>query len=37
MLEYMRHTKMKWPALAFDKVAKADDLKRFYWVTASLV
>jgi|HubBroStandDraft_1064217.scaffolds.fasta_scaffold168096_2 thiol-disulfide isomerase/thioredoxin len=30
MLQYMRHTKMKWPALAFDKVAGADDLKKFY-------
>jgi thiol-disulfide isomerase/thioredoxin len=30
MLQYMRHTKMKWPALAFDKVAAADDLKKFY-------
>jgi thiol-disulfide isomerase/thioredoxin len=30
MLEYMRHTKMNWPALAFDKVAKADDLKKYY-------
>jgi thiol-disulfide isomerase/thioredoxin len=30
MLGYMRHTKMKWPALAFDKVAGADDLKKFY-------
>jgi thiol-disulfide isomerase/thioredoxin len=30
MLRYMRHTKMNWPALAFDKVAGADDLKKFY-------
>jgi thiol-disulfide isomerase/thioredoxin len=30
MFQYMRHTKMKWPALAFDKVAGADDLKKFY-------
>ena len=30
MLQYMRHVKMKWPALAFDKVAAAEDLKRFY-------
>jgi nucleoredoxin len=30
MLQYMRHVKMKWPALAFDKVAAADDLKKFY-------
>lgn len=30
MLQYMRVTKMKWPALAFDKVAAADDLKKFY-------
>jgi thiol-disulfide isomerase/thioredoxin len=30
MLQYMRHTKMKWPALAFDKVAEAADLKKFY-------
>jgi thiol-disulfide isomerase/thioredoxin len=30
MLQYMRHVKMKWPALAFDKVAGADDLKKFY-------
>ena len=30
MLQYMRHTKMKWPALAFDKVAEAEDLKKFY-------
>ena len=30
MLQYMRHVKMKWPALAFDKVAEASDLKKFY-------
>jgi thiol-disulfide isomerase/thioredoxin len=30
MLQYMVHTKMNWPALAFDKVAGADDLKKFY-------
>jgi thiol-disulfide isomerase/thioredoxin len=30
MLQYMRHTKMNWPALAFAKVAEADDLKKFY-------
>jgi thiol-disulfide isomerase/thioredoxin len=30
MLQYMRHAKMKWPALAFDKVAEAHDLKKFY-------
>jgi thiol-disulfide isomerase/thioredoxin len=30
MLQYMRHTKMKWPALAFDKVAAADDLKKYF-------
>ncbi len=30
LLQYMRSEKMKWPALAFDKVAAADDLKKFY-------
>ena len=30
MLQYMRHTKMKWPALSFNKVAAAEDLKKFY-------
>jgi thiol-disulfide isomerase/thioredoxin len=30
MLQYMRHVKMKWPALAFDKAAGAGDLQKFY-------
>jgi thiol-disulfide isomerase/thioredoxin len=30
MLQYMRSEKMKWPTLAFDKVAAAADLKKFY-------
>jgi hypothetical protein len=30
MLQYMRGEKMRWPALAFDKVAGADDLKKLY-------
>jgi hypothetical protein len=30
MLDFMRSEKMKWPALAFEKVATAADLKRFF-------
>ena len=30
MLKFMKTEKMKWPALAFDKIATADDLNRFY-------
>ena len=30
MLQFMRSEKMPWPALAFDKVSKAEDLQRFY-------
>ena len=30
MLNFMRVEKMKWPALAFEKVATAEDLHRFY-------
>jgi thiol-disulfide isomerase/thioredoxin len=30
MLQYMRSEKMKWPALAFDKLAGAQDLEKFY-------
>jgi len=30
MLKFMRSEKMAWPALAFEKVAAASDLERFY-------
>ena len=30
MLSFMKHEKMNWPALAFEKVAAATDLGRFY-------
>ncbi len=30
MLKYLTDEKMKWPALAFDKMAGAADLKKFY-------
>lgn len=30
MLKYMQTEKMKWPALAFDKVASAEDLQKYY-------
>ena len=30
MLKFMRSEKMNWPALAFEKIAAAQDLKRFY-------
>jgi thiol-disulfide isomerase/thioredoxin len=30
MLKFMKAEKMAWPALAFDKIESADDLKKFY-------
>jgi thiol-disulfide isomerase/thioredoxin len=30
MLKFMKIEKMRWPALAFDKVSSAEDLNRFY-------
>jgi thiol-disulfide isomerase/thioredoxin len=30
MLKYMRTDKMKWPALAFDKLGEAQDLKKYF-------
>ncbi len=30
LLKYMQSEKMKWPALAFDKVASASDLQKFH-------
>lgn len=30
MLAFMKKENMKWPALAFDKVAAAEDLKKYY-------
>jgi nucleoredoxin len=30
LLKFMKVEKMRWPALAFDKVASASDLQRFY-------
>jgi nucleoredoxin len=30
MLKFMKSEKMRWPALAFDKIAGAKDLNRFY-------
>jgi nucleoredoxin len=30
MLKFMRSEKMRWPALAFDKIAGAEALKKYY-------
>jgi len=30
MLKFMKTEKMTWPAIAFDKIGTADDLKRYY-------
>ena len=30
MLQYMQSEKMKWPAIAFDRLASAQDLEKFY-------
>src|SRR5690349_9168648 len=30
MLKYMRTEKMTWPAIAFDKIGTAEDLKKYY-------
>lgn len=30
MLQYMRSERMKWPALAFDKMSQPNDLKKYY-------